>query len=146
MRTLKKRFNETISDLFVFPYPDGSLAAQDSTQIPKDPALLIYRASFPHINDLVHTRLDVRFDYAKSYMYGKAWITLKPHFYPTDSLSLDAKGMDIKEVAIVQEGIRRSPLKYNYDGSIAAHSPRIKRTITQKITVFTSIIPPNPTS
>ena len=49
-------------------------------------------------------------------MYGKAWITLKPHFYPTDSLSLDAKGMDIKEVAIVK-GSQRSPLKYNYDGT-----------------------------
>ncbi len=73
-----------------------NLKAQDSTQPAKDPALLIYRAMFPHINDLVHTKLDVRFDYSKSYLYGKAWITLKPHFYPTDSLSLDAKGMDIK--------------------------------------------------
>jgi aminopeptidase N len=94
----------------------GSLAAQDSTQTPKNPALLIYRAAFPHINDLVHTKLDVRFDYAKSYMYGKAWITLKPHFYPTDSLSLDAQGMDIKEVALFK-GSQTLPLKYNYDGS-----------------------------
>jgi aminopeptidase N len=94
----------------------GSLSAQDSIQAPKDPALLIYRAAFPHINDLVHTKLDVRFDYARSYMYGKAWITLKPHFYPTDSLSLDAKGMDIKEVAVLK-GNQTLPLKYNYDGT-----------------------------
>jgi aminopeptidase N len=93
-----------------------SLKAQDSTQSPANPALLIYRASFPHINDLQHTKLDVRFDYAKSYLYGKAWITLRPHFYPTDSLSLDAKGMDIKEVSILK-GNQHSPLKYNYDGS-----------------------------
>ncbi len=33
---------------------------------------------------------------------GKAWITLKPHFYATDSLALDAKGMEIKKVAIVK--------------------------------------------
>ena len=39
---------------------------------------------------------------ANHILYGKAWITLKPHFYPTDSLSLDAKGMDINEVAIVK--------------------------------------------
>ena len=71
---------------------------------------------FPHINDLVNTKLDVRFDYSKSYLYGKAWITLKPHFYPTDSLSLDAKGMDIKEVSLLK-GNQHSPLKYNYDGS-----------------------------
>lgn len=90
--------------------------AQDSSLILKDPSLLIYRASFPHINDLVHTKLSVRFEYTKSYMYGKAWITLKPHFYPTDSLSLDAKGMDLKEVAILK-GNQHNPLKYNYDGS-----------------------------
>jgi len=56
----------------------------------------VYRETYPRINDLVHTKLDVKFDFSKSYMYGKAWITLKPHFYPTDSLRLDAKGMDIK--------------------------------------------------
>jgi len=75
----------------------------------------IFRASSPRINDLVHTKLDVRFDYDKSHLYGKAWITLKPHFYNTDSLLLDAKGMDIKEVAIMK-GASRSPLKYAYNG------------------------------
>src|SRR6266536_2822081 len=52
-----------------------------------------YRETATKINDLVHTRLDARFDFDKSYMYGRVWITLKPHFYPTDSLRLDAKGM-----------------------------------------------------
>lgn len=75
----------------------------------------ILRESSPRINDLVHTKLDVRFDYAKAYMYGKAWITLKPHFYNTDSLLLDAKGMDIKEVSVMK-GATRSKLKYDYDG------------------------------
>jgi len=75
----------------------------------------IYRASATKINDLVHTKLDVKFDYDKSYLYGKEWVTLKPHFYPTDSLSLDAKGMDIKEISIMK-GVSKSPLKYTYDG------------------------------
>jgi len=75
----------------------------------------IYRESSPRINDLVHTKLDVKFDYDKSYMNGKAWITLKPHFYNTDSLLLDAKGMDIKEVAMMK-GAAKSTLKYKYDG------------------------------
>jgi aminopeptidase N len=52
----------------------------------EDPALKIYRETTPKYNDLVHTKLDVRFDYKKRYMYGKEWVTLKPHFYPTDSL------------------------------------------------------------
>ncbi|MFM2358732.1 MAG: hypothetical protein RLY16_725, partial [Bacteroidota bacterium] len=74
-----------------------------------------FRASAPKVNNLVHTKLDVKFDYDKSYLYGKAWITLQPHFYSTDSLTLDAKGMDIKEVALVK-GTARQPLKYTYDG------------------------------
>jgi len=74
-----------------------------------------YRETVTRINNLVHTKLDVRFDFEKSYMYGKAWITLKPHFYPTDSLRLDAKGMDINKVALMT-GSNMKPLKYDYDG------------------------------
>lgn len=76
----------------------------------------IYNAEYTRINNLVHTKLEVKFDYNKSWMYGKAWITLKPHFYSTGSLTLDAKGMDIKEVAI-KKGILNVPLKYKYDSS-----------------------------
>ncbi len=72
-----------------------------------------YRASATKVNDLVHTKLDVRFDYAKRHMPGKAWITLKPHAYPTDSLRLDAKGMDINTVALMS-GDKQTPLKYDY--------------------------------
>ena len=74
----------------------------------------VYRATSTKINDLVHTKLDVRFDYGKRYLYGKEWVTLKPQFYPTDSLTLDAKGMDIKTVALVN-GKTNTPLKYTYD-------------------------------
>ena len=77
----------------------------------------IYRETYSRVNDLVHTKLQVRFDYNKSYMHGKAWITLKPHFYATDSLLLDAKGMDILELAIVK-GNSNMPLKYVYDGTV----------------------------
>jgi len=74
-----------------------------------------YRATPEKINNLVHTKLDARFDFSKSYLNGKAWLTLQPHFYPTDSLLLDAKGMDIKAVAVVKGG-KNVPLKYTYNG------------------------------
>jgi aminopeptidase N len=74
----------------------------------------IYRASATKINDLVNTNLAVSFDFSKSWMNGKASITLHPHFYPTDSLSLDAKSMNINEVSLVR-GDKRYPLKYSYD-------------------------------
>nr|WP_294996821.1 M1 family metallopeptidase [uncultured Sediminibacterium sp.] len=73
-----------------------------------------YRAFATKQNDLVHTRLDARFDYEHSYLNGKVWITLQPHFYATDSVQLDAKGMNINQVAIVSAG-KNIPLKYNYD-------------------------------
>lgn len=74
-----------------------------------------YRETSTRINDLVHTRLDARFDFSKAYMNGKVWITLKPHFYATDSLTLDAKGMDFHKVAIAK-GANMKDLKYSYDG------------------------------
>ncbi|CAN5146507.1 hypothetical protein BH09BAC2_BH09BAC2_16800 [soil metagenome] len=93
-----------------------SVKAQDDEPDHEDSSWTkIYRATATRFNDLVHTRLDVRFDYAKSYMYGKARITLKPHFYTTDTVTLDAKGMDIKEVSVVK-GTAKQKLKYDYDG------------------------------
>ncbi len=76
----------------------------------------IYRATPTKINDLIHTRLDVKFDYNKSWMYGKEWVTIHPHFYQTDSLHLDAKGMTINKVSIVKAG-NNVALKYVYDSS-----------------------------
>lgn len=73
-----------------------------------------YRASATKVNDITNTKLDVKFDYDKAYLYGKAWLTLHPHFYPTDSLMLDAKGMNINAVALVKNG-KNTPLKYSYD-------------------------------
>jgi len=73
-----------------------------------------YRETATRINNLVHTKLEVKPDFGKSYLYGKAWLTLKPHFYPTDSLTIDAKGMEIKKLALVRNG-QHIPLKYTYD-------------------------------
>jgi aminopeptidase N len=93
-------------------------------QIPGDQIMNGYRASAPHVNDLVHTRLDVHFDYRHRYLIGKEWVTLTPHFYPTDSLCLDARGMEIKQVALLENG-QSTPLKFSYDGlSIAIHLNR----------------------
>src|SRR6201985_584899 len=92
--------------------------AQDTTAKAEDPLMKIYRATPPKINDLIHTKLDVHFDYKKCYMYGKEWVTLKPHIYPTDTLRLDAKGMDIKNISLVKAG-KNIPLKYKYDDSLS---------------------------
>ncbi|MNE57047.1 hypothetical protein D3C80_1519930 [compost metagenome] len=75
------------------------IVAQNVDQNKED--LSIYRVTEPKVNDLVNTKLEVSFDYGKRYLYGKEWLTLRPHFYETNTLTLDAKGMDFKEIAIV---------------------------------------------
>ncbi|MBF9236978.1 M1 family metallopeptidase [Hymenobacter sp. BT683] len=80
----------------------------------QQPATLPQRPTARQVNNLVHTKLDVRFDYAKRYLYGREWVTLKPYAQATDTLRLDAKGMDINMVALVQ-GSTTTPLKYDYN-------------------------------
>lgn len=60
----------------------------------------IYNPSRTLLTDLIHTKLEVNFDWKKSRMNGKATISAKQHFYASDSLILDAKGMDIKKVEL----------------------------------------------
>ena len=49
------------------------------------PEQLNYQASFTRVNDIIHTKVDVSFDWSKQYMYGKATITVKPYFYSVSS-------------------------------------------------------------
>jgi aminopeptidase N len=107
---IKNTIKSTLLSLVILIVLNANAQEKDATILP----LKIYQATPTKINDLVHTKLDVKFDYAKTYLYGKAWLTLKPHFYATDSLTLDAKGMDIKNVSIVNGNIT-SPLSYTYD-------------------------------
>jgi aminopeptidase N len=94
-----------------------------------------YRDASEKVNDLVHTKLDAKFDFSKSYLNGKVWITLKPHFYATNNLSLDAKGMEIHKVAIMK-GSAQAPLKYDYDGWILKITLDRKYKGGEKYTVF----------
>ncbi|WP_266203991.1 M1 family aminopeptidase [Pontibacter kalidii] len=66
-------------------------------------------------HDLLHTTLRVSFDWEKQYLHGLAELTLKPYFYPQNRLTLDAKGMDIHSVHLMQ-GYDGTALEYKYDG------------------------------
>ncbi|MCE3295305.1 MAG: Membrane alanyl aminopeptidase [Crocinitomicaceae bacterium] len=72
----------------------------------------VFHASETVFTDLVHTKLEVSFDWNKAWLYGKETLTAKPHFYATDSLVLDAKGMEIKSVKL-----NGADLRYSYDSS-----------------------------
>ncbi len=68
-----------------------------------------YQATETVYTDLIHTKLAVDFNWEESRMNGVATITAKPHFYPSDSIILDAKGMDI--LYVKKDG---TDLKYTY--------------------------------
>ncbi len=63
----------------------------------------IYRASAPISHDLIHTELEVSFDWNNSQLIGRASLQLKPHFYPTSKLYLHARGMEIRNVEVYEE-------------------------------------------
>lgn len=74
----------------------------------------VYRASNTRLNDIIHTKLEVKFNYENSTMPGKATLLIKPYFYATDSLILDAKAMDINEVSLIN-GKEKTKLNFSYD-------------------------------
>jgi len=60
----------------------------------------MYQAEREKINDLVHTKLKVDFNFEKSQLNGEAWVTLTPHFYEVNKVVLDAKSFNIYEVKV----------------------------------------------
>jgi aminopeptidase N len=64
------------------------------------PQKIIYQASNTVRHDIIHTQLEVNFDWKLCQLIGKASMQLKPHFYATDKLYLNARGMDIVSVKV----------------------------------------------
>ena len=95
----------------------------------------IYRATETKIVDLVHTKLDVVFDFPKAQLIGKEWLTVQPTCYAVDSITLDAKGMDIKTVAIFDKGVTKK-LSHRYDQrQLYIRLPRAYKR-TEKLTLY----------
>lgn len=84
---------------------EGMFATIDESDNP-------YQPSEERVSDIIHTKLSVDFNWDKSQMNGEAELTVKPHFYPSDSLILDAKSMDIHHVSIGGKKIE----SFSYDG------------------------------
>jgi len=95
----------------VINLPEQTIVINDPNKIP---VREIYNASNTRTFDLLHTKLDVRFNWEKQHMYGKAELTLVPYFYTTSTLVLDARGMDINKLALLSnDGL--TDLNFEYD-------------------------------
>ena len=91
--------------LYIFLLTFSILSAQ--TQDPSS----IYRKERDRINNLVHTKLKVDFNFQEKQLNGEEWVTLTPHFYPTNKVVLDAKAMLIETITL-----NNQKLSYDYDG------------------------------
>jgi aminopeptidase N len=67
-----------------------------------------YQGSATRFFDLIHTKLDLKFDWEKQYVIGIADLDLKPLAYPQDSLVLDAKGMVINNIKNRESNLKLS--------------------------------------
>jgi aminopeptidase N len=90
------------------PRPITPGAAQDTYQLP------VYRPSAKRMVDLIHTRLDLRFDWEKEEVIGTAALSLKPYFYTISEVVLDAQDMRFDTVRFVGA---KDTLAYEYDGA-----------------------------
>jgi len=71
-----------------------------------------YNPSHTFEHDLIHTKIEISFDWPKKRANGKATLTMRPWFYATDKVTLDAKNFDIKSVTY--DG-KSEQLKYDYN-------------------------------
>ena len=105
--------------------PELSVTAQRGYTLPK------YNPSEKRDWDIIHTDLDVRFDWTNEHVFGRAEITMKPFFYAQESVTLDAKGFDIIDIAD-ESG---KTLKHEYNGKEV--TIQLEKTVTrdQEITL-----------
>ncbi|MEO6903183.1 MAG: M1 family metallopeptidase [Bacteroidia bacterium] len=102
-----------------------------------------YRASVTRVNDIIHTKLEVSFDWGKQYLFGKATIRIKPYFYPTSTLMLNARGMELKEVSLLKNN-EKMPLSYSYvNDSIIIQLDKVYKNTEEYIVFIDYVSKPN---
>ena len=72
-----------------------------------------YNPSYERVQDLLHTKLELSFDWEKEYVNGRARLSFTPVFYESDQLVLDAVGFDISSIRMSDRG---PEIPYKYDG------------------------------
>lgn len=136
-------FAQYAEDEGELPADDDVIELDEGWEVtaPADNKLEVYKESKTRTIDILHTKLDVKFDYEKQYLYGKAYITLKPYFYPTDIAVLDAKGFEVLGVFEMDKKKNTTPLKYEYK-DLAKLEINLGRTYkaNEEITIFINYI------
>lgn len=87
------------------------------------PKKKIYQATTTKTNDILHTKLWVSFDWQKSHLIGKAELEIKPYFYPTSTLYLNARGMEIKSVKLSEKNYIKKGAKSSLTNTTVEEKP-----------------------
>ena len=85
-----------------------------NSSVKQDQIDLPYHPSKTKVFDLLHTDLRVQPKWENQSLEGTANLLLKPYFYSSDQLVLDAKGMTFNSVSL-RSANALIPLKYEYD-------------------------------
>ncbi|MCX7728600.1 MAG: M1 family metallopeptidase, partial [Bacteroidia bacterium] len=97
-----------------------------------------YRATNTLITDIIHTNLYVKPIWDSSILIGKAEITLKPYFYPTNQIFLNARGMRLNQIKINDLSSKKNlTFKYKYDNDSIKIT--LEKTIPSTQTVIITI-------
>lgn len=75
-----------------------------------------YNPSETRVIDLIHTKLDVSFEWENQYLNGEAVLDIQPYFHPVYKVDLDAKSFDIHAVTLNDS--RLDTLDFEYNGEI----------------------------
>ncbi|OOG78364.1 M1 family metallopeptidase [Algoriphagus sp. A40] len=73
-----------------------------------------YQPSAKRDFDLLHTDLDLWFDYQRQAVIGKAKLKLKPYINPSKELVLDAKDFEVGRIDLIEK-VGPTKLSYRYD-------------------------------
>lgn len=102
-----------LDTMTVTPEANGvieDVAVMVEPEIPNE--LPVYRPTYTRTHDLLHTKLDLGFDWSKEMVIGKATLTLSPLFKASDQLVLDAKGFTFNSIKTATG----KTLSYDYGG------------------------------
>ena len=93
----------------------------------------VYKETEKREFDLLHTDLDVSFNWTEKQLLGVAKLKLTPVFYDQTVLNLDAKAMDINAVGLIDSLGEVKPVEFTYDGLVI--SVKLGKVVTRKDTI-----------
>ena len=92
----------------------SQLVDQSIQMLQKEKEISSYKPSARRNFDILHTDLDLEFDWKNQVVNGKARIRVKPYFLPEKVLVLDAKDFELGAIAFVRADSMQK-LSYRYD-------------------------------